>query len=403
MAENTAANAPGDARATSWPPRMTDHIRRRPGMHVGDTGRAGLHYLAEELIEYALAEMTTGHGTMIHVRLNGDGSVCVADDGRGIPVDMDPEAKVTTLEWVMTFSTWVEVRGGERVFRTSMMGAGARAVTALSDWAEAVVCRNGRVYRQRYERGLAVGDVCDTGPAGMQTGTRITFHPGPEIFHDAAFDRDLLAARLRELAFLNKGLITKFTKGRTGRTITSHYPGGVADFVEYLNRDTEPLHDPISVDATIDDVRVEVAMQYTTGAEERVRCYANNTFNRIGGTHLSGFRSAVTRTLNRYGRKKNLMNSGVAPTGEDLRQGLTAVVSVKLSDAHFESNQKLRLNTPEVEGVVAGAVGRELSRFLEENPEVARRIILKALASANARKAKSAGRSRTGKSGGLPE
>jgi DNA gyrase subunit B len=402
MSEDDARNEAGeDDPANLQPQPMAGHIRRRPGMYIGDSGPTGLHSLADELVEYGLAEVSSGHGKSIHVRINADGSLSVADDGRGIPVEIHAKAKMTTLEWVMTFSTGVEIHGGKRVFMTSLHGTGARVVTALSDWSEAIVCCDGRVYRQRYERGLSAGDVCDTGPAGTQTGTKITFHPDPEIFPNATFDRGRLEAHLRELAFLNKGLITKLTEERTGREEHFHYPGGVAEFVEYLNRAAEVLHKPVYIHKAIDDVQVEIAMQYTTGEEGRIRCYANNAYNHVGGTHQRGFRSALTHALNRYGHKESLLPSGLVPTGEDFREGLTAIVSVKISEPLFESQRKLRLNNPEVEGIVANVVRKEINKFLKENPEEARRIVMKAVAAARARKAKNSSKDR--ESGGPPK
>jgi DNA gyrase subunit B len=391
MAEYAAWNEPGDDDPLIHQARkMTSHIRRRPGMYIGGTGPGELQFLANELLEYGLAAISSGNGKSLHVRIHADGSLTVADDGRGIPVETYGTAPLTTLEWVLTCSTGVEAHGVDRVFRTSLHGVGARAVTALSDWAEATVCRSGRVYRQRYERGLAVGDVCDTGPAGTRTGTEITFHPDPEIFGDAAFDRDCLEARLRELAFLNKRLAITLVDERSGKQERFKYDGGIAEFVEYLNQADQTLHKPIYIEKWVDDVHVEVALQYTTSDEQRVRCYANNAYNSIGGTHLSGLRTALTRTLNAYGRKENLFKNNLRPTGKDFREGLTAVVSVQLPEPQLESQTKIRLNNPEVEGIVASAVRKEFTKFLKENPVEAQRIVQKAVAAAKLRKAKSA-------------
>jgi len=390
MAVNAESNEPGeDNQAKLQVHRMAGHIRRHPRMYIPDTGPTGLHRLADELFEYSLADISPGNGKSIHVRISADGSLSVADNGRGIPVAMHAETEMTTLEWVMTSSTGVEFHRGERVFLTSLHGIGTRAVTALSDWAETAVCCNGRVYRQRYERGLSVGDVCDIGIAGTQTGTRITFHPDPEIFPEVTFDWDCLEARLRELAFLNKGLTVKLTEERTDRDETFYYPGGVAQYVERLNRAAEVLHQPIYIDETIDEVKVEIAMQYTTGEEERIPCYGNNAYNYLGGRHQTGFRSALTRTLILYGYKENLLIKALAPIGEDFREGLTAIVSVKVLKPQFDSQNKRRLINGEVEGIVATVVRKELTKFLEANPEEAQRIIMKAVAAARARKAKS--------------
>jgi DNA gyrase subunit B len=221
MAEYGAWNEPGDDDpAIRQARKMAGHVRRRPGMYIGDRSPAGLHTLACELLEYGLAEVAVGHAKSLRIQIHADGSLSVADDGLGIPVETYGTAPMTTLEWVLTCSSGVEAHGSERVFQTGDHGVGARAVTALSDWAEATVRRGGRVYRQRYERGLAVGDVCDIGPAGTRTGTEVTFHPDPEIFPDASFEPDRLGARLRELAFLNQGLVTRLTDEQMGRDET---------------------------------------------------------------------------------------------------------------------------------------------------------------------------------------
>ena len=269
-----------------------------------------------------------------------------------------------------------------------MHGAGARAVTALSDWTVATVCRGGRVYRQRYERGLPVADVCDAGPAGSRTGTEITFHPDPGIFRDATFDRDRLEVRLRELAFLNKGLAIKLMDERSGKQERFKYNGGITEFVACLNQAQEALHKPIYMEKRVGDVRVEVALQYTTSDEERVRCYANSAYNSIGGTHLSGLHKALTQTLNAYGRRENLFKNGFKVIAKDLREGLTAVVSVQLREPQFASQTKVRLNNPEIREIVASAVRQGFTQFLMQNPEEAQRLVQKAVAAAKRRESR---------------
>ena len=283
--------------------RDFEHIRQRPGMYIGDTGPKGLHHLVYELVANSVDEALAGFCRHINVRINVDGSLSVADDGRGIPVDEHPKEKVPTLQVVMTM-VGAGAKFGKGTYKVSagLHGMGAKAVTALSEWSEAQVQRNGRTYIQEYERGKAVSGVRDIG-ASKRTGTLVKFKPDPEIFHDVTFDYDTLEDRLRELAFLNKGLTLSLHDERTGKEEVFKSDGGLAEFVKYINRMEEVIHPPIHIEKTVDEVAVEVSMQYTRGEEERNRCYTNNAFNSIGGTHLSGFRTALTRTLNNYGAK----------------------------------------------------------------------------------------------------
>jgi DNA gyrase subunit B len=389
--------------------RDAAHIRRRPGAYIGDTGSNGLHHLVYELVYNSVDEALAGYAHNISVRISVDGSLSVGDDGRGIPVEEHPEEKRPTLEVVMT-TVGAGAKFDKRTYKTSagLHGMGAKAVTALSEWTEARVWRNGRLYTQEYERGKPTTEVKDIGPAGSRTGTTVQFKPDPEIFHEVTFDYDTLETRFRELAFLNKGLGIKLTDERSSKEEVFKYDGGLAEFVQYLNRAEDVLNKPIHMDRTVDEVRVEVAIQYTTSEEERVRCYTNNAYNPDGGTHLSGFRSAITRTLNAYGGKENLFKNGLAPIGEDLREGMTAVVSVQVPEPQFESNNKMRLTKPEVEGIVASVVNEQLAKWLEENPKDAQRIMKKVILAAQAReaaaKAKKALRDRKSilSGGGLP-
>jgi DNA gyrase subunit B len=375
--------------------RDAAHIRHTPSMYIGDTSTAGLHHLVYELVHNSVDEALAGYCHNIHVKINVDGSLSVMDDGRGIPVEEHPKAKRPTLEVVMTiFGTGAKFDNNAYKVSAGLHGIGAKAVNALGEWTEAEVWRNGRVYQQKYERGQPVTDVKEIGVA-KRTGTRITFKPDPEIFHEATFNYDTLESRLRELAFLNKGLCISLTDERTGKKETFKYDGGIAEFVEYLNRDETALVKPIYVDKTVDNVRtdqavekvrVEVALQYTTNDEERVRCYANNAYNSVGGTHLSGFRSALTRALNTYGTKENCFKNAT-PIGEDFREGLTAIVSVQVPDPQLEAQTKVRLNNPEVEGIVSNVLYEHLSKFLEENPKEAQKIMKKVATAAEAREA----------------
>jgi DNA gyrase subunit B len=369
--------------------RDAAHIRQRPGMYIGDTAGKGLHHLVYELVYNSVDEALAGHCHAITVQIDVDGSISVSDDGRGIPVEIHPEVGRPTLEVVMT-TVGAGAKFDKRTYKTSagLHGMGAKAVTALSEWAEAEVRRGGRVYKQEYERGKPTTDVKDFGAAtGGRTGTKVSFKPDPEIFHEVTFDYDTLEARLRELAFLNKGLKIKLAEKRTSKEETFHYAGGVAEFVEHLDRSEETLHKPIYIEKTVDDVRVEVALQYTTAEEEQVRCYANNAYNPGGGTHLSGFRAALTRALNTYGSKEGAFKSGLAPIGEDFREGLTAIVSIQVPEPQFESQTKIRLNNPEVEGIVTSVINEQLSKYLEEHPKEAQRILKKVALAAEAREA----------------
>jgi DNA gyrase subunit B len=367
--------------------RDAAHIRQRPGMYIGNVASSGLHHLVYELVYNSVDEALAGFCRNIHVKINVDGSLSVRDDGRGIPVEEHSEAKRPTLEVVMT-TVGAGAKFDHNAYKVSagLHGIGAKAVTALSEWVEAEVHRNGHAYVQEYERGKPTTEVKEIGLA-KGTGTRITFMPDPEVFHKVTFDYDTLETRLRELAFLNKGLAIRLTDERSGKEETFKYDGGIAEFVEYLNRSEEALHKPLYIEKTLDNVYVEVALQYTTSEEERVRCYANNAFNSVGGTHLIGFRAALTRALNTYGDKEGLFKNDLKVIGEDFREGLTAIVSVQVPEPQLEAQTKIRLNNPEVEGIVTSVVHEQLSKYLEENPKDASRIMKKVILAAEAREA----------------
>ena len=383
------------------------HIRERPGMYIGDTSTKGLHHLVYELVYNSVDEALAGHCNNINVKVDVDGSIIVNDDGRGIPVEEHPQEKRPTLEVVMT-TVGAGAKFDKDAYRVSagLHGIGAKAVTALSEWVEAQVRRNGRVYVQEYERGRAITPVKERGTS-THTGTRIQFRPDPEVFHDAAFDYETLESRLRELAFLNKGLRVTLTDARTGKEDAFKYDGGIAEYVQYKNSDETVLHPVIYMDKTLDNVRVEVALQYNNSEVERVFCYANNAYNSMGGTHLTGLRKALTQTLKDYGTEAGAFNR-VEPIGDDFREGLTAVVSVQVPEPQLEAQTKVRLNNPEVDGIVAAVVREYLAEYLEKNPKEAKRIVQKVAVAAEAReaatKAKKALRDRKSilSGGGLP-
>ena len=385
-----------------------DHIRLRPANYIPDAGTRGLHHLVYELVYNSVDEHLAGFCKHIHVTVHPDESLSVSDDGRGIPVDAHPTLKISTLELVLT-KVGAGGKFDNNAYKVSagLHGVGAKAVTALSEMTRAEVRRNGRTYTQEYDRGQAVGPVKDIGAAD-KTGTKIHFWPDKEIFGDATFNYDTLVDRLRELAFLNRGLSITFRDERANKEIVFHYEGGVAEYVAWMNEGEEVLHPPIHIVKEVGQIRVEAAMQYTTGEDERVRCYANNQKNPEGGTHLSGFRTAITRTLKAFGEKAKAFKEGMEPEGVDFRDGLAAVINVSLPNPQFESNVKIRLNNPEVDGAVSSAVSEVLARYLEENPKEAKRILAKVSLAAEARiaatKAKKAARDRKSilSGGGLP-
>jgi DNA gyrase subunit B len=384
------------------------HIRLRPANYIPDAGMRGLHHLVYELIYNSVDEHLAGFCKHIQVVAHLDESLSVSDDGRGIPVEKHPELGVSTLELVLT-RVGAGGKFDNNAYKVSagLHGVGAKAVTALSELARAEVRRDGRTHAQEYVEGVASTPVKDIGAAD-RTGTRIHFWPDKKIFGEATFNYDTLEDRFRELAFLNRGLSIAFRDERAAKEVTFCYDGGVAEYVAWMNQGEEVLHAPVHIVKEMGPIRVEAALQYTKGEDERIRCYANNQKNPEGGTHLSGFRSALTRTLNAYGEKNNLFKEGVKPEGADFRDGLAAVINVSLPNPQFESNVKIRLNNPEVEGAVASAVGEVLTRYLEENPKEAKLIIAKVTIAAEAReaaaKAKKAMRERKSilSGGGLP-
>jgi DNA gyrase subunit B len=391
--------------------KNAEHIRHRPGMYIGDTGEHGLHHLVSELIHNSIDEALAGYCKNIHVVMHVDGSLSVTDDGRGIPVEMHPTEGRPTLEVVMTVSG-SSGKFDNNVYKVSagLNGMGLKAVTALAEWSEAQIRRGGRVYVQKYERGKPVTEVQEIGAApANQTGTKVTFKPDPLIFGEAQFSFTKLAERVRELAYINRGIAIHLLEEATGREEKFLFAGGIAEFVQYLNRDETVVHQPpISFAKRVDDVYVEVAFQYNHGDTELVRCYANNAYNPLGGTHLSGFRAGLTRTLNAYGLKEKIFKDDLKPESSDYREGLTAIVSVQLPAPKFESQMKVRLTSPEVEGIVTSVVNELLGNYLQENPKDAERILKKAMLAAEARKAAQKARDAAIKrknllgSGGLP-
>ncbi|ADG04787.1 DNA topoisomerase (ATP-hydrolyzing) subunit B [Kyrpidia tusciae] len=364
-------------------------VRKRPGMYIGATSSRGLHHLVWEVVDNSIDEALAGYCDHIVVRVNPDNSVTVIDNGRGIPVGTHPKLGKPTVEVVLT----VLHAGGKfdgKGYKVSggLHGVGVSVVNALSEWLEVEVWREGSAYRQRYSRGVPVTPLERLGPTD-RTGTQVTFKPDPEIFEDVVFQYDILQGRLRELAFLNAGITIILEDARDGRRQEFAYQGGIRSFVEYLNRSKEVLHQPpVYIAAEKDDVMVEVALQYNDGYVPSLYSFANNIHTHEGGTHESGFKSALTRVINDYARKNNLLkDSDSNVTGEDVREGLTAIISVKIPDPQFEGQTKTKLGNSEVRGIVESAFGERFVVFLEENPAVARKIVDKCITAARAREA----------------
>jgi DNA gyrase subunit B len=362
-------------------------VRRRPAMYIGDTGARGLHHLVEEVVDNSIDEAMAGFAKHIDVIVHRDNSVTVIDDGRGIPVDIHKGEKKSALEVVLTKlhaggkfdSKTYKVAGG-------LHGVGVSVVNALSEWLEAEVKRDGKIYRQRYQRGKTASPITVVGKA-TGTGTRIGFKADKEIFKAGiAYHYDTLANRLRELAFLNKGLLVALKDERSEKEAKFQFDGGIKEFVAHLNKAKNPLHNPIYFEDAREHVAVEIALQYNDGYAENLFAFANNINTVDGGTHLSGFKSALTRTINQYCKAKNLFKGDeLKIESEDARAGLTAVVSVKVPQPQFEGQTKAKLGSPEVEGIVASICNEKLSAFFEEHPSVAGKIADKCLIEARAR------------------
>ena len=366
-------------------------VRRRPGMYIGNTELLGLHHCVYEVVDNAVDEALAGYCDRIIVRIHKDSVVSVEDNGRGIPVDIHPQTGRPALEVVMT-TLHAGAKFGSEGYKVSggLHGIGVSAVNAVSAWLEAVVKRGGKIYRQRYERGRPVTPVEVIGETDPEdTGTKITWLRDPEIFKPGVdYKYQTIAQRLREMAFLTPGLKITIIDERADQEATFYFEGGIVSFVRYMNRDRKVLHDPIYAKKQVDDILVEVALQYTDTYNESIFTFANNINTVEGGTHLTGFRSALTRSVNEYARRHGFLKEKDSNfTGEDVREGLTAVVSVKLRDPQFEAQTKIKLNNPEVKGAVESVLNETLSRWLEEHPREAKSILAKILTSARAREA----------------
>ena len=364
-------------------------VRQRPGMFVGDTGVRGLHHLVFEVVDNAIDEAMAGHCRTISVKLHGDGSVSVTDDGRGIPVDIHQEEGKSALEVVLcTLHAGAKFDHKNYSVSSGLHGVGVSAVNALSDSLVATVWRDGHEHVQKYSRGQPSTGVEKKG-ASSDKGTRIHFHPDPEIFKDTNFAFETLARRLRELAFLNKGVQITIADERTGKSEEFKYQGGIREFVANLNRGKGRLHeDVIFFERKMGEVEIECALQWNDRYDPIEFSFANSINTHDGGTHLSGFRSALTRTLNAHAREVGLFREkDTPPTGDDYRAGLIVVVNVRLPNPQFESQTKVKLTNPDIEGVVTTVVNEELKDYLEKHPDVAKSVVAKALSEAQAREA----------------
>jgi DNA gyrase subunit B len=365
-------------------------VRKRPGMYIGDTAERGLHHLVTEIVDNSVDEALAGFCTEINVAISGDDRISVEDNGRGIPVDMHPTEKRSALEVVHT----VLHAGGKfdrGVYKVSggLHGVGASVVNALSEQFEVEVRKNGKVYYQRYERGTPQAKVEERGATKL-VGTKTTFSPDPTIFHEVKFKYETIARYLREMAYLNAGLKIRLSDERTGKQEEFHYEGGIAEFVESLTESSATLHDVIFFEGVREGIAIEVALQWTDAIHEIIFTYANNIHTVEGGTHLSGLKSALTRTLNNYGQKNNLFKSkdkDLRLEGDDTREGVVAIVSVKLPEPQFEGQTKTKLGNSEVEGLVSALVNEKLGEYFEKNPGVAKKIISRAVEAATAREA----------------
>ena len=366
-------------------------VRKRPGMYIGSTGPRGLHHLVYEIVDNSIDEALQGYCDRIYVSLNEDGSVTVKDDGRGIPVETHPKTGKSTLETVLTvLHAGGKFGGGGYKVSGGLHGVGISVVNALSKWLVADVYRNGKIYRQTYEKGITTSALEVVGES-HHTGTIINFMPDETIFDEIEFKYETLEHRLRELSFLNKGVKIVFEDKREGseRKKEFHYEGGLVEFVKYLNKTKTPIHDDIvHIDKKIGDSIVEIAMQYTDGYTENIYSFANNIDTHEGGTHLAGFKSALTKTVNEYAKRNKLIKENEGNlTGEDIREGLTAVISVKLPEPQFEGQTKTKLGNTYMRGNVDSVTVEELGAFLEENPTTARTIVDKGLRAQRAREA----------------
>lgn len=364
-------------------------VRRRPGMYIGSTSARGLHHLVYEVVDNSIDEAMAGYCDCIEIIINDDNSVAVTDNGRGIPVDIHPKVGRSAVEVALTMlHAGGKFGGGSYKVSGGLHGVGVSVVNALSEWLEVEVIRRGNVYYQKYMRGVPLAELKVIGESDL-IGTKITFKPDADIFEEIDFNYDTLCQRLRELSFLNMGISIILEDRRTGQKETFLHNGGIIDFIQYLNKSKNPLHpDPIYFQIEKDDVLVEISLQYTDAYTENILSYANNINTVDGGTHEAGFKASLTRVVNEYGRKYNILKNGDNNlSGEDIREGLTAVISVKVPEPQFEGQTKTKLGNSEVRSIVDAVVTEGLSAYLEENPQIGKHILEKSINAFRAREA----------------
>lgn len=383
-----------------------DPVRKRPGMYIGSTGPRGLHHLVYEIVDNSVDEALAGYCKSIHITIQADNSIMVEDDGRGMPVDLHPKMGIPAVEVIHTvLHAGGKFGGGGYKVSGGLHGVGASVVNALSTRMEVEICRNGKRYKQCYARGKTVTPLEEIGNS-RKTGSKTAFWPDPEIFTETTeFDYDTLEHRLREMAFLNKGIKITLTDQREGKKKEEifHYEGGIKEFVKHQNKNKEPLHQNIIYfEFSRENMEAEIAMQYTDRYNELLLSYANNINTTEGGTHMIGFKTALTRIFNDYARKNKFLKDGDdSLTGEDVREGLTAIISVKLTNPQFEGQTKTKLGNSEMRGFIETSTNENLTAFLEENPSQARVIIDKCLRAARAREAARKARELTRRKGVL--
>ena len=369
-------------------------VRKRPGMYIGGTGVEGLHHLVWEIVDNGIDEALAGHATEVHVEMLPENGIRVTDNGRGIPVDIHPKTGKSTVETVLTvLHAGGKFGGGGYKVSGGLHGVGSSVVNALSSKLSVRVYLNGKIHEQHYETGVPQGDLKVVGKTD-RTGTEITFYPDSTIFETTTFNYETILDRLRHAAYLTKGIRTSLKDEVSGKRYGFYFEGGIKSYVKHLNIGKDVVDDDVFyVDKQVEDVQVEIAAQYTDGFNETIKAFANNVLNPDGGTHLTGFRSALTRVINDYARKNGLIKEKEENlTGEDCREGLTAVILVKLPDPQFEGQTKNKLGNPEIRGYVEQVTNEYLSYYLEEHPAVAKKIVGKALLAARARKAARAAR-----------